>query len=248
MAQRSRGPAAGPRPAGRTGARADRVAARDDARQRVSTPGGPDLRALRPRLVAAVEPLVHRAGLDLEDLRVTRAGRRYVVQVVVDGDGGVDHDELSKLSRQISTDLDEAEASGTPGGLRELRAVNSYTLEVSSPGVDRPLTLPRHWRRNVGRLVLVKAGDRLLTGRIVASSEVEVTLEVGGRAQTLPFTVLGPGRVQIEFNRLAELVDEDFGAEIADEDEDDKEYRNEDHGGGVEARGTDQRQEGEDGA
>ena len=93
---------------------------------------------------------------------------------------------------------------------------DSYTLEVSSPGVDRPLTLPRHWRRNHGRLVKVKAAERTLTGRIAAVDDHGVTLEVDGRPVALGFGDLGPGRVQIEFTRLADLADEDFG-EPADE-------------------------------
>src|SRR5262245_38878228 len=101
-----------------------------------------DLRALRNRLQDLVEPVVNEADLDLDGLTVSPAGRRLVVRVTVDGEDGVGHDELSDVSRDISTTLDQAEASGgdiTPG---------AYVLEVSSPGVDRPLTLPRHWRRN----------------------------------------------------------------------------------------------------
>jgi ribosome maturation factor RimP len=169
----------------------------------------PDLRILRSRLTALVEPVVVAADLDLDDLTVKPAGRRLVVRVVVDGEAGIGHDELSDISRDISEALDEAEEQGgelTPG---------AYTLEVSSPGVDRPLTLPRHWRRNVGRLVAVRAGERTVTARITAADADGVTLEGTGHVR---FDQLGSGRVQVEFTHLAELAEEDFGDDFEDTD------------------------------
>jgi len=209
MAQRGRGAAAGARP----GARSDTRPDHRDVGARAAGRTGRDLAAHRARLRAVIEPVVNGAGLDLEELTVSRAGRRHVVRVTVDGDGGVGHDALGDVSRDISGALDAAEETGgeLTGG--------SYTLEVSSPGVDRPLTLPRHWRRNVGRLVKVKAGERALTARIAAVTETGVTLQVDGTTHTAAFDDLGPGRVQVEFARLDELDDEDLGEEY-DERED----------------------------
>jgi ribosome maturation factor RimP len=223
MAQRGRGAAAGARPAARTGARptAARDARRTDAARGEARRPGFDLAAVRTRLRAIIEPAVTEAGLDLDDLVVAPAGRRLVVRVTVDADDGVNHDELTEVSREISARLDAAEETGgevTP---------DSYTLEVSSPGVDRPLTLPRHWRRNVGRLVKVKAGERALTARISSVDDLGVTMDADGRAVTVAFGELGPGRVQIEFTRLADLADEDFGTD-EDEDEDDEDVDEED--------------------
>ena len=167
-----------------------------------------ELAALRARLTALIEPVVARHGLDLEEVTVTRMGRRYLVRVTVDADGGVGHDELSDVSRAVSDALDEEEErSGelTPG---------SYTLELSSPGVDRPLTQPRHWHRNVGRLVAVTVAGRPVTGRVTATGATGVTLDVDGRRLDATFDELGPGRVQVEFTRLAELSDDEFGEEI----------------------------------
>jgi ribosome maturation factor RimP len=200
MAQRGRS-AAGAHQAARPAARATQ------ARRRDEVDDGPGLRpqelaALRDRVRRLVEPVVAAEDLDLEELTISRAGRRYVVRITVDGDGGVGHDELSDVSREISATLDEAERTG--GALTP----DAYTLEVSSPGVDRPLTLPRHWRRNVGRLVKVKAGDRQLTARVLGVLETGVVFE--GPAGEVAYPQLGPGRVQIEFNRLAELADEEF--------------------------------------
>ena len=98
MAQRARG--AGARPAGRRAVRAE---------PRPAQRSGPDLATVRARVRELVEPLIRAAGLDLEELTVTRAGRRYVVRITVDGDGGINHDELSDVSRTISAALDEAE-------------------------------------------------------------------------------------------------------------------------------------------
>lgn len=170
------------------------------------------LSAHRARLRAVIEPVVTGGGYDLEDLTVARAGRRSVVRVTVDGDGGVSHEVLADISRDVSAALDAAEASDgafSPG---------AYELEVTSPGVDRPLTQARHWRRNVGRLVQVKVDGRQLTGRIMAADAGSVTLDVAGQRREVALADLGPGRVQVEFARLAELSDEDVGEEIADED------------------------------
>src|SRR5262245_42904409 len=161
-----------------------------------------DLRALRSRLHALVGPVVATALLDLDDLTVRPAGRRLIVRVTVDADAGVSHDELSDVSRDISTALDvaeEREGEFTSG---------SYVLEVSSPGVDRALTLPRHWRRNVGRLVTVRAAGRSITDRITAADGAGVTFAANG---PIDFERLGAGRVQVEFTHLDELSDEDFG-------------------------------------
>jgi ribosome maturation factor RimP len=108
--------------------------------------------------------------------------------------------------------LDEAEERGgdlTPG---------SYTLELSSPGVARPLTLARHWHRNVGRLVAVRVAGRQLTGRVIATSERGVSLDVDGRRLDAAFDELGPGRVQVEFARLVELAEAELGPEFADDE------------------------------
>ncbi|PSK61805.1 Ribosome maturation factor RimP [Micromonospora sp. MH33] len=182
-----------------------------------------DLNARKARLREVIEPVVTAAGYDLEDLSVSRAGRRHVVRVIVDADGGINLDGVADVSRAVSAALDAAEEAG--GDI----VAGEYQLEVSSPGVDRPLTLPRHWRRNAGRLVKVTVrgpeGDRQVTGRIAAADDERVALETdAGRAEH-PYAELGPGRVQVEFNRLDEVADEDLGddTDIDDEDLEDEE-------------------------
>ncbi|MDG4792484.1 ribosome maturation factor RimP [Micromonospora sp. WMMD1082] len=180
-----------------------------------------DLAARRERLRAVIAPVVGAAGYDLEDLSVSRAGRRHVVRVIVDADGGINLDAVADVSRAVSTALDAAEESG--GDI----VAGEYQLEVSSPGVDRPLTLPRHWRRNVGRLVRVTVrgagapdgppgGDRQVTGRVVEADDDRVVLETDAGRAPWAYADLGPGRVQVEFARLDELAE----SEDVDDDDD----------------------------
>jgi ribosome maturation factor RimP len=184
-----------------------------------------DLSARRMRLRAVIEPVVTAEGYDLEDLSVSRAGRRHVVRVIVDRDGGVNLDAVADVSRAVSVALDAAEETGG-----ELLS-GEYQLEVSSPGVDRPLTQPRHWRRNVGRLVRVAAGDRQVTARVVAADADRVALDSDGTTREWAYADLGPGRVQVEFTRLDEMPDEDLSefagpdAELADDEEVEDEER-----------------------
>jgi ribosome maturation factor RimP len=162
-----------------------------------------------------IEPVVLAAGYDLEDVTLSRAGRRHVVRVIIDADGGVTLDAVADVSRAVSAALDTAEETGG-----ELIA-GEYQLEVSSPGVDRPLTLPRHWRRNVGRMVRVRVADEQVTGRVVDADDERVVLDLDGQLREWGYTELGPGRVQVEFGRLDETADEEFddAGDVDDEEE-----------------------------
>ena len=157
------------------------------------------------RITALIEPAVTAAGMDLESVRVTIAGRRRLVRVVVDSDHGVSLDDAADVSRDISVLLDASNALGDV----------PYTLEVSSPGVDRPLTEPRHWRRARGRLVRVKVpGEGSVEGRVLAADADGVTLGIvsngrPGGERRFSHADLGAGSVQVEFGRIpdAELDD-----------------------------------------
>lgn len=144
------------------------------------------------QLVGALTGPLRDAGYDLEGVEVSPAGRRRLVRIAVDKDGGVTMDEIAEATRTVSQLLDESDVMGE----------QPYTLEVTSPGVDRPLTLPRHWRRNRGRLVTVQLTDgRQVTGRVAESSEETVDLQSDGGSRTLALADVATARVQVEFNR-----------------------------------------------
>lgn len=184
------------------------------------------------RLAELIEPVTAAAGLDLESVRMSVAGKRRLLRIVVDGDHGVSLDDAADVSREISAMLDEANALGEV----------PYTLEVSSPGVDRPLTEPRHWRRAVGRLVKVKvAGEGTVEGRILAADADGVTLDLAKGERRLELGELGAGAIQIEFGRIPEAepdepeLDESADDDpdlAAEDDEDEDEEDDEDLGAG----------------
>ena len=157
------------------------------------------------RVQRAVAPAVAAAGLDLEDVHVVTAGRRRVVTVVVDTEDGVALDSLAAVSQALSDALDASDALGS----------QPYVLEVTSPGVDRPLTQPRHWRRNVGRLVEVTLADGTrVAARVEAVDDggvdavVERQATKGARVARTPrrldFAEIASAVVQVEFNRAAD--------------------------------------------
>lgn len=162
-----------------------------------------------------LEPVIAGTGFELDDVVVTPVGRRSLLRVTVDGDDGVNLDDIAVVSRAVADALD---ASDTPFGGETGAA---YTLEVSSPGVDRPLTELRHWRRAKGRLVSTStaADGTRFTGRVVDTSGASVVIEVDGVAQEFPVEALGQGRVQVEFNRNGKAEDPRGKPEPADVDD-----------------------------
>ena len=166
-----------------------------------------------------IEPAVAALGYDLEDLAVSQAGRRSMVRVIVDREGGIDLDAVASASRAVSAVLDEAEQDAAGAAAAGLSG--PYVLEVSSPGVDRPLSAPRHWRRNVGRLVTGTAAGAAFTGRIIAVDDTGATLDVRGRTRMVAFEQLGPGKVQVEFNRADAELDDLDDDDLDDDDLDD---------------------------
>jgi ribosome maturation factor RimP len=146
----------------------------------------------RSTLARLLEPVVVEAGFDLEEVLVVPAGRRRQVRVIIDGDGGVSLDDVAILSRRVSAALDESDVLGTA----------PYVLEVTSPGVDRPLTRPRHWRRATGRLVRAALSDgEEITGRVTTADDAAVVLDTDSRERRLGYDELVRGLVQVEFSR-----------------------------------------------
>lgn len=146
----------------------------------------------RARLAEVLTEPLAASGLDVEAIELTPAGRRRLLRVAVDKDGGVTMDDIADATREVSRLLDESDVMGE----------QPYTLEVTSPGTDRPLTLPRHWRRNQSRLVKVTTTEgKTVTGRVRSSDEHGATLDVDGTEQVLPYGEVAKARIQIEFNR-----------------------------------------------
>lgn len=147
-------------------------------------------------VIAELEPVVAEAvqavGFDLEELDVQQAGRRRLVKVVVDADDGVGLDEIATISREVSTVLDA----------HEHVLEGSYTLEVTSPGVDRPLTKARHWRRARHRLVQVRLTDgSTLTARVGEAGDDGVDVLVDGTVRKLAYGAVEHAVVQVEFKQ-----------------------------------------------
>src|SRR4051794_24950685 len=155
---------------------------------RVVSPFSPD----SSRISDALRDPLLGLGLDLEAVEVTPAGKRRVLRIAVDKDGGVTFDDIAEATRAVSVELDDDDLMGE----------HAYTLEVTSRGVDRPLTEPRHWRRNHDRLVRVRLCDGSeVTGRIGPSDDAGVLLDVAGAQRRLTYDDVAKALVQIEFNR-----------------------------------------------
>ncbi len=156
--------------------------------------------ALRVRLTDELTGPLSALGYDLEALELSQAGRRRLLRVAVDKDGGVTLDDVADADRAISAVLDSSDAMGE----------EAYTLEVTSRGVDRPLTLPRHWRRNHDRLVACRLADGTeVTGRITGSTDDSATLDVDGSTREVALADVERAVVQIEFNRRAPRADKE---------------------------------------
>ncbi|HUZ55827.1 MAG TPA: ribosome maturation factor RimP [Streptosporangiaceae bacterium] len=204
----ARGRGSGGRGSGPGAGRSGYDGGRPGPGNRGSAPGTADT----ARVASLIEPVLKAMDIDLEAVKIAAAGRRRVLRIIVDADGGVSLDDIAEVSREVSARLDARNAMGDA----------PYTLEVSSPGVDRPLTQPRHWRRAIGRLVVValteedhpsqrEAPDGPVDqeARVIDADQQSVTLEIGGAQRTVSYSRLGPGRVQVEFGRLPEEDDAD---------------------------------------
>ena len=152
--------------------------------------------ALKDQISEHITPALHKAGYFLEDVNLVSPGQHRIVTVIVDGESALNLDQVTVASKLVSELLDEATFMGeTP-----------FTLEVTSPGIDRPLTLPRHFAKNVDRLLKVTKTDGVVvTGRILANTDSDVTLSVTEKKDVKEIVIsLGDikrAQVEIEFNR-----------------------------------------------
>lgn len=143
---------------------------------------GDELRAL-------IEPTVERLGYELTDLEARLSGGGGVLRLFIDQESGVGLADCEKVSRAISALLDVEDP--IPG---------HYDLEVSSPGLDRRLTKPVHFQRFTGETIKVQMrfpieGRRRFRGRLVASDDSNIVLEVDGAEHSLPLAVIDSARL-----------------------------------------------------
>jgi ribosome maturation factor RimP len=152
--------------------------------------------ALKDQISEHITPALHKAGYFLEDVNLVSPGQHRIVTVIVDGQSALNLDQVTVASKLVSELLDEATFMGeTP-----------FTLEVTSPGIDRPLTLPRHFAKNVDRLLKVTKSDGIVvTGRILSNTDSDVTLSVTEKKDVKEVVIslsdIKRAQVEIEFNR-----------------------------------------------
>lgn len=144
-------------------------------------------------LTELLTPAVTQAGFVLEEVTVTPVGKRRLVAVVVDcEDRNPSLDEVTVVSKEVSAILDNYTQMGEM----------PFTLEVTTPGIDRPLTLGRHWKKNIGRLVKItpKTGEKYI-GRIALVKDNAVTIEMKGKESEISFAEISRAQIEVEFNR-----------------------------------------------
>jgi ribosome maturation factor RimP len=166
--------------------------------------GSKDSAMKESQIAGVLTPILAQFGLELEAVEIIPAGKRRLLRVVVDGDGpegtGPLLDDIAEASKAASAALDRVDVIGNA----------AYTLEVTSRGVGRSLELPRHWRRNTGRLVAVRLSEGdTITGRIVSNTDDGVRLNVAGEDREIRFANVERALVQVELNRPKAARSED---------------------------------------
>ncbi|MGH2530548.1 MAG: ribosome maturation factor RimP [Actinomycetota bacterium] len=142
---------------------------------------------------ALVRPVVEWAGLELWEVTYRKEAGRMVLRVTVDRDGGIDVDTISEMSERLSRRLD-LEDFGR----------GRYQLEVSSPGLERPLRLPRHFQRSVGEQVKVKtvepiAGSKIHSGALVSADAEAIVIATDGGELRVPYANVASARTVFEW-------------------------------------------------
>jgi ribosome maturation factor RimP len=142
---------------------------------------------------AAAEPILSSLGLELVDVEIVGSGRARTLRLTVDREGGVDLDTLAEANRPVVDALDAVEALSGP-----------YTLELSSPGLERPLRRPAEFRRFVGTTISVKshdvvAGARRHRGLLAEADDDGIALEVDGEHRRFSYDAIASARTVFEW-------------------------------------------------
>ena len=143
----------------------------------------------KEQVAAVITPAIQALGFYVEDISITAAGRRSMLTVIVDGDTHLSLDQVTVATKAISEIVENLPTLGN----------NPFTLEVTSPGLDRPLTKPRHWRKNKDRLIKIVLNDgKEVTGRLKDSTEADVTVD----EQNVKFADIKRATLEIEFKQV----------------------------------------------
>jgi ribosome maturation factor RimP len=142
----------------------------------------------KEQVLAVITPAIESLGFYIEDITITSAGKRSMLTVIVDGDTHLSLDQVTVATKAISEIVENLPTLGN----------NPFTLEVTSPGLDRPLTKPRHWRKNQDRLIKIVLTDgKEIKGRIKDSTETSVTVD----DQTINFADIKRATLEVEFKK-----------------------------------------------
>ena len=142
----------------------------------------------KEQVLAVITPAIESLGFYIEDITITSAGKRSMLTVIIDGDTHLSLDQVTVATKAISEIVENLQTLGN----------NPFTLEVTSPGLDRPLTKPRHWRKNQDRLIKIVLTDgKEVKGRIKESDETSVTVD----DQTINFADIKRATLEVEFKK-----------------------------------------------
>ena len=142
----------------------------------------------KEQVLAVITPAIESLGFYVEDITITSAGKRSMLTVIVDGDTHLSLDQVTVATKAISELVENLPTLGN----------NPFTLEVTSPGLDRPLTKPRHWRKNIDRLIKIVLTDgKEIKGRIKDSNETSVTVN----EQVINFADIKRATLEVEFKK-----------------------------------------------
>lgn len=152
----------------------------------------------KAKVTAQVEeiakPIVDSLQLELVEVEYVKEGANWYLRVYIDKPGGVDLDDCQAVSEQLDKLLDEKDP-----------IPNSYILEVSSPGIERPLKRPEDYQRFAGKLVNIKTyapidGQKSISGKLIGLEQGDtVVIEIDGKQLRLPLNSIASARLAIEF-------------------------------------------------
>jgi ribosome maturation factor RimP len=143
----------------------------------------------KEQVAVAITPIIESLGFYVEDIAITSAGKRSMLTVIVDGNTHLSLDQVTVATKAISEIVENLPTLGN----------NPFTLEVTSPGLDRPLTKPRHWQKNKDRLIKIILNDgKEILGRIKDSTQSAVTVD----EQVINFADMKRATLEIEFKQV----------------------------------------------